>query len=146
MERPVVLNHPIPNEAATSAAPLPAKVRVLLADDEDIMRRCVGEALREEPQIELVGEAADGREAVDLIRQNHPDVVVMDINMPGFDGIEATRVIAREFPDIRVIGLSVYDQPEMAIRMRDVGAVEYVRKGTSLTTLIAAILGSKQVH
>ncbi len=126
--------------------PHTSRIRVLLADDETIIRRTIGAALREQPEIELVGEASDGFEVVEMIRRVRPDVVLMDVNMPGFDGIEATRTIQRDYPEVRVIGLSVYDKPEMAIRMRDIGAEDYFPKGHSLGGLVAAILHRQEAR
>lgn len=114
-------------------------IRVLLADDHKILRQGLAGLLREEKDIELIGEACDGLMAVEMARRLHPDVVVMDISMPRLNGIEATRIITAEQPDIHVIGLSMYEMSDVAIAMRDAGAMTYLTKGCPSADLIAAI-------
>lgn len=114
-------------------------IRVLLADDHKILRQGLAGLLREEKDIELVGEACDGLMAVEMARRLRPDVVVMDISMPRLNGIEATRIITAEQPDVRVIGLSMYEMADVAIAMRDAGAMTYLTKGCPSADLIAAI-------
>jgi len=115
------------------------RVRVLLADDHRIMRQGLMMLLEEEVDIEVVGEAADGRQAVEMTRRYKPDVVVMDITMPILNGIEATRQITAEMPQVRVIGLSMHESADMDHAMRDAGAVAYLAKGGQLDSLTAAI-------
>jgi DNA-binding NarL/FixJ family response regulator len=98
-------------------------------------------ALQSEPDIEVVGEASDGYAAVRLAERLRPDVVLMDINMPGLDGIEATRRIIREDPGIRVIGLSVHSFEFYARQMLEAGARAYVLKDGDVDELIE-IIGS----
>jgi PAS domain S-box-containing protein len=131
-----------PSEAKDKAdhAP-PKKVRVVLADDHQSMRRGLARMLEEEPDIEIVGQAEDGESAVKLAREVLPDVVVMDVNMPGMDGIQATRTIRAELPSIRIVGLSMFEHADRAQAMRDAGAVAYLNKCDPSENLIAAIRG-----
>jgi CheY-like chemotaxis protein len=114
-------------------------IRVLLADDHIVMRQGLSRLLRGEPDIEVVGEAADGKSAVGLIRELLPDVVLMDINMPGMGGIEAVRIIHEELPNIHVIGLSMFQEDAHADAMRKAGAVDYIDKSGPSDAVIAAI-------
>lgn len=129
--------------ATAPSAPGPRQERkrisVLLVDDHAIMRQGLASLLRIEPDIEIVGEAADGRQAVELARRHRPDVVVMDVNMPVMDGIEATRFILAELPQCSVIGLSMHIDHDIAAAMRKAGAVGYLTKGGPSEDLLAAI-------
>jgi DNA-binding NarL/FixJ family response regulator len=89
--------------------------------------------------MKLVGEASDGTSAVNLVREVKPDVVLMDVSMPGMNGIEATRIIHHEFPDVRVIGLSMFQEGEQAAAMREAGAVGYVTKSGSSEAMLSLI-------
>jgi len=95
--------------------------------------------LRCEPDFTVVGEASDGQSAVDLVRELKPDVVLMDINMPGMDGIQATQIIHKELPRIRIIGLSMFQEGEQQAAMHEAGAVNYLTKSGPSETLIEAI-------
>lgn len=114
-------------------------IRVLLADDHNLVRDGIARLVKREPDLEIVGEARDGREAVELARALAPDVVLMDISMPNLNGIDATRIIHQEQPSIRVIGLSMYDDPVPVQAMRSAGAVDFKNKGCAAADLIAAI-------
>jgi PAS domain S-box-containing protein len=120
-------------------------IRVLLADDHKLSRQVVTALLRDQPDIEVVGEASDGQMAVELALRTQPDVVVMDVAMPRLDGLHATRRITAELPHVRVIGLSMHAEAEIAEGMREAGAVAYLPKGCSSADLIAAIRGSAAV-
>lgn len=133
--RPVAA-HP-PHAAARPPAGL---VRVLLADDHPVVRKGLADLLRERPEIDLVGEASDGEEAVALARETKPDVVLMDVSMPNLNGIEATRYITAEMPNVRVIGLSMHEEEDMPRAMREAGATVYLSKTTASETLVDAIL------
>jgi len=97
--------------------------------------------LQAEPDIEVVGEAADGMEAVALARELRPDVVIMDVNMPRLGGEEATRALLAERPELRVIALSLYDPADMAPSMRQAGAGAYLHKAGPADALLAAVRG-----
>ncbi len=115
------------------------KIRVLLADDNGIARRALISLLADCPDIEIIGEAVDGLTAVKLTEQFQPDMVIMDAFMPGLDGIEATRILHSEMPQIRVIGLSMHDEAEICSAMRNAGAVECLCKTDPPDILIEAI-------
>jgi signal transduction histidine kinase/CheY-like chemotaxis protein len=122
-------------DARSSAGPLPAPaatpasgIRVLLVDDHRIVREGLRLLLEEQPDMNVVGEAADGVEALDVARRVRPDVVLMDVNMPRMNGIECTRRIKQEHPQLAVIGLSFHQDGDVAASMRDAGAESYVRK------------------
>lgn len=117
-------------------------VRVLLADDHKIVREGLGTLLEEQPGIQIVAHAADGQEAVELTAALQPDVVVMDVNMPRMNGIEATRVIAQRWPHVAVVGLSVHDEAGTAESMYEAGACAYLYKGGDPGRLIETVLKS----
>ena len=114
-------------------------IRVILVDDHMVMRQGLAGLLQAEPDIEIVGEASEGQSAIDLIRELRPDVVLMDISMPGMDGIHATRIIHKELPEVHVIGLSMFQEGEQESAMREAGAVDYLTKSGPADALIEAI-------
>ena len=95
--------------------------------------------LGDQPDVEVVAEASDGEAAVDLALRTRPDVIIMDVTMPRLNGIEATRKITAILPEVRVIGLSMHEEADMAEAMRRAGAVEYFPKDGLAEQLIAAI-------
>ncbi len=115
------------------------RIGVLIADDHALVREGLGKLIGPEPDIEVVGEAADGGEAVRLADSLRPDVILMDAQMPVLDGVEATAVIHRDHPEIRVIGLSMFEAAERAQTMREAGAVDYLTKSGPPGELVAAI-------
>jgi PAS domain S-box-containing protein len=116
------------------------KIRVLLADDHAILRQGLSGLLRQHARIEVVGDAADGQQAVEAAHRLKPDVILMDVTMPHVDGIEATRLILETLPETRVIGLSMHEEAHAAAAMRDAGAVAYLRKDAASDALLATIL------
>jgi len=105
-----------------------SKIRVLVADDHTIVREGVRLLLEAQPEIEVVGEAADGHQAVALACQLKPDVVVMDIGMPGLSGLEATRTIKQRCPEVHVLALTMHDSDEYFFQILHAGASGYVLK------------------
>lgn len=125
--------------------PNPAPVRVLLADDHDILRQGLKLLLSLQPEeIEVVGEARTGREAVDLARALQPDVVVMDITMPDMDGLEACRIIHQQQPETQVLMLTMHESEEYFLQALRVGAAGYVVKKAAPTELSLAITSVAQ--
>ena len=103
-------------------------IRVVVADDHKVVVAGIRELLSDEPDIEVVGEARDGREAVELAFAQRPHVVVMDINMPELSGVEATRQIRSSVPDVRVLALTAYQDDPYIYRLLDAGASGYILK------------------
>jgi signal transduction histidine kinase/ActR/RegA family two-component response regulator len=120
---------------ARSDKPVGSVIRVLIADDHAVMRQGLAAQLSQEPDIVIIGEAADGQAAMEKARELRPDVILMDIGMPKMNGIESTRSIHSEMPEIQVIGLSVYDEKERASEMFSAGAVAYLSKSCSVHEL-----------
>ena len=114
-------------------------IRVLLADDQSLVRAGFRMILRAEPDIEVVGEAADGREAVDRAREMRPDVVLMDIRMPGLDGIAATRHVTALDPAPRVLVLTTFDLDEYVYESLRAGASAFLLKDAPEQQLLAAV-------
>lgn len=114
-------------------------LRVVLADDHEVVRTGLRALVDSAPGMRVVGEAGDGREAVARARELGPDVVVMDVSMPGMDGAEATERIARELPAVRVIALTAHDDRAHLTRLLQAGAAGYVLKRAAADELVRAI-------
>jgi len=113
--------------------------RVLVADDEHLMRAGLIELLTTDPEIEIVGQASTGREAVELARQLAPDVVLMDVRMPDLDGIAATRELSRTSPSVKVLMLTTFEQDDYVFGALRTGASGFLLKRTRPEDLIAAV-------
>jgi NarL family two-component system response regulator LiaR len=114
-------------------------IRILLVDDHAVVRSGLAGFLLAFDDMKLVGEAASGEEAVSLCRQVQPDVVLMDLMMPGMDGAEATRAIRDRCPDIKVIVLTSFQEEELVQRALQAGAISYLLKNVSVDELAEAI-------
>ncbi|HXY73951.1 MAG TPA: response regulator transcription factor [Dehalococcoidales bacterium] len=127
-----------------------AKIRIFLAEDHAVVREGIAELIRREADMEIVGEAGDGEEVVRQVRQLSPDIVLMDIGMPGINGVEATRQIREFAPQIKVLVLTAYDNPEFVTAMIEAGAVGYLLKsvrGKELTNAVrSAYEGESVLH
>lgn len=115
------------------------KIRILLADDHAVVRQGFSALLRAQPDMEVVGEAANGREAIERAKQLQPDVVVMDVAMPELNGIEATRRLQDEAPRSRVLALSMHKDSVYVREILRAGARGYLLKDAIDTDLIAAV-------
>jgi DNA-binding NarL/FixJ family response regulator len=113
--------------------------RVLIADDDDLMRAGLAELLTVDPEIEVAGQAATGREAVEQARRLTPDVVLMDVRMPDLDGIAATRELARAAPGVRVLILTTFEQDDYVFGALRAGASGFLLKRTRPEELLAAV-------
>ena len=116
-----------------------SKLRILIVDDHGVVRAGIRSLLEAETDMEVVGEATRGEEALEKVRKLHPELVLMDIAMPGMNGIEATRWIKEEFPDICVLVLTMHDDEEFFFPVLRVGASGYVLKEAEPKELLHAI-------
>ena len=115
------------------------KIKVLVADDHTILRQGIKALLDNQEGIEVIGEAKDGREALEIIEETLPDVILMDIAMPGLNGLEATRRIKKKFPRMKVLVLTMYTNEEYIFQILNAGANGYLVKETAFQDLISAI-------
>jgi DNA-binding NarL/FixJ family response regulator len=114
-------------------------IRVILADDHTLVRAGIRALLEKLPEVKVVGEAGDGREVLNLVKAQRPDVVLMDIAMPGLNGLEAAERMARDFPDTRVIMLSMHNNEEYVLRSIKAGASGYLLKKAATVELETAL-------
>jgi DNA-binding NarL/FixJ family response regulator len=117
-------------------------IRVLICDDQEVVREGLQVILNNAPGIEVTGVAQDGAEALELVAKTLPDLVLMDLKMPGVNGIQATRQIRAAYPQIRVLVLTTYDADEWVFDAIRSGATGYLLKDTPRETLIAAVRGT----
>ncbi|MBW8010724.1 MAG: response regulator transcription factor [Chloroflexi bacterium] len=116
-----------------------AKTRILLADDHDLFREGLAGLINNQKDLEVVGHAVDGLEALALVRDLTPDLIVMDIKMPICDGLEATRLIRPKFPEILIVILTVHDEDEKLFEAIKAGANGYLLKETDSTSFLSGI-------
>jgi len=115
------------------------QIRILLADDHRLLREGLRSLIEEEEDMEVVGEADDGREAFKLFEQHRPHVIIMDVSMPGLNGIEATSQISGADKQVKIVGLSMHADSDFVRRMLDAGACGYLLKDCAFDELITAI-------
>jgi DNA-binding NarL/FixJ family response regulator len=114
-------------------------IRVILADDHAVVREGTRQLLEREPDIEVVGEATNGSEAVRMVEQLRPKVVVMDVRMPGMGGVEATKAIKSRFPEVEVLVMTAYEDDEFVFTLLEAGASGYLLKTAPVKELVKAI-------
>ncbi len=117
----------------------PSKIRVMLVDDHNVVRSGLATFLKAYDDLELVGEARNGLEAVDLCRQRKPDVILMDLMMPEMDGIAATLAILADYPDIKIIAMTSFEEEELVQGVLAAGAISYLIKNVTSDELAKAI-------
>lgn len=116
------------------------KITILIADDHTLVRETWSFILNTDNRFKVIAESGSGEEAVELAKELQPDVVIMDINMPGMNGIEATQQICKHSPNSRILGVSLHTQPTYARKMIQKGAMGYVTKNSSREEMFRAIL------
>ena len=114
-------------------------IRLLLVDDQSIVREGLASLLQVQPDLEIVGEAENGKIAIDLAIASKPDVVLMDLRMPVMDGIAATEIISREIPEIKTLVLTSFDDDELVVKAMKAGAKGYLLKDTPSAELADGI-------
>ena len=116
-----------------------APIRIVLADDHEIFRDGFKVMIKKQPSVQLVGEAANGEELIRQTRELKPDVVITDIKMPVMDGVEATKQLTSEFPEIGIIALSMFDEENLIVEMLEAGAKGYLLKNAHKDEIMEAI-------
>ena len=116
-----------------------SKIKLLMVDDHEIVRAGLRMLLQAQPDIQIVGEADNGRDAVAKARELQPDIVLMDISLPDIDGFEATRQIKRALPNVAILALTMHESDEYFFKMLNAGASGYVPKKAAPTDLVTAI-------
>jgi DNA-binding NarL/FixJ family response regulator len=117
-------------------------IKIILVDDEILFRKGISFLLGRETNIEIIFEASNGDELISFLqnnKNNHPDIIIMDLKMPVINGVEATKIIRKEFPELKIIALTSYDSKSFVANMIDVGAVSYLIKNTTPQELLTTI-------
>lgn len=114
-------------------------INVMLVDDHDLVRKGIRRLLDDASGIKVVAEAHDGEQAIRQVRQKKPDVILMDVSMPGIGGLEATRKISRSTPDVKIIAVTIHDDDPFPARLLEAGAVGYITKGCDVEEIVSAI-------
>lgn len=116
-----------------------SKIRILICDDHTLFVEGIKAMLRAEVSLDIVGEARDGRQAVDLVKQLKPDVILMDVSMPDMNGFDATRRVRDFDPEVKVLMLTMHDEEELVARCLEAGAAGYIMKDAPASQLLYAI-------
>jgi DNA-binding NarL/FixJ family response regulator len=114
-------------------------IKVLLVDDHDIVRMGVARMLADVKDLTVVGQVKTGEEAIDFVRRTQPDVILMDVQMPGIGGVEATRKLVERFSRIKILAVSAHEEEPIPSRILGAGASGYITKGTCLDEMVKAI-------
>ncbi|MDI5899517.1 response regulator transcription factor [Flavobacterium sp. LB2P84] len=117
-------------------------IKIIVVDDEILFRKGISFLLGRETNIEIIFEASNGDELISFLqnnKNNHPDIIIMDLKMPVINGVEATKIIRKEFPELKIIALTSYDSKSFVANMIDVGAVSYLIKNTTPQELLTTI-------
>lgn len=115
------------------------KIKVFLVDDHEIFRNGLKQLVDSEPDMEVVGEAGDGETALEVLRALSPDVIIMDIRMPGINGVETSSILLKREPQAKIVFFSLYDSPDYVARALEMGASGYILKDTSNKIFLTAI-------
>jgi DNA-binding NarL/FixJ family response regulator len=115
------------------------KIKVFLVDDHEIFRNGLKQLVDSEPDMEVVGEAGDGETALEVLRALAPDVIIMDIRMPGINGVETSSILLKREPQAKIVFFSLYDSPDYVARALEMGASGYILKDTSNKIFLTAI-------
>jgi DNA-binding NarL/FixJ family response regulator len=117
------------------------KIKIILVDDEILFRKGISFLLEREKNVEIIFEASNGNELISFLQlnNNHPDIIMMDLKMPIINGVEATKIIRKDFPEIKIIALTSYDSKSFVANMIDVGAVSYLIKNATPQDLLTTI-------
>lgn len=119
------------------------EIRVLIVDDDPLVRSALSHFVARDPEITVIGQAEDGYEALDFIERDRPDVVMMDVQMPGMNGIEATAAIAERWPGVRILAVTTLDGSDTVLPMLSAGASGYLLKDSSAESIVT---GVREVH
>ncbi len=120
-------------------ADAPAKIKYLIADDHTVFRQGLRLVLGDDPKLELMGEAADGLQVLECLKFEQPDIILMDLKMPGMDGIEATRQVREKYPAVKVLILTMHDDEQLILHLLEAGAGGYLIKNADAEEIKLAI-------
>ncbi|GAB3708669.1 response regulator transcription factor [Spirosoma flavus] len=114
-------------------------IRILVADDHSVVRKGIRTLLEDESDMQIIGEAADGDEAIEMLSQTEPDVLLLDITMPRMSGIEALKVVSQQYPRVRTLMFSMHNNPDYILKSVQHGAAGYILKDTNQEEILLAV-------